>query len=69
MVNQDSKRESPSFEFTPPSRDELRFYRMQVAIKFLMISYLLVTIALAVFLEQNLILLALLFLFNTALTF
>ena len=51
-------------QFTPESRDERKFKRIQCAQAFLCVAYLAVVIALTVLFKENFILLALIFLFN-----
>ena len=56
--------EPAKFEFTKPSKSELAFYRNRFSFRLLCIAYVIVVLALAFFLQESLILLALIFIFN-----
>ena len=58
------KAKSDKFEFTKPSKHELTYKRRKMYCWILSISYFLVTIALAILLEESHVLLALILLFN-----
>ena len=60
----ESKENSSKFEYTKASKDETKFKRNRIIIRLLMIVYILVVIALVFFLKENLILFALLLIFN-----
>jgi hypothetical protein len=52
------------FEYTKPSKDEIKFKRNRILIRSLILIYILVVGALVFFLQENLILFALLLVFN-----
>lgn len=52
------------FEFTKPSKDEVKFKRNRIIVKSLILVYILVICALVFFLKENLIFLALILILN-----
>ena len=57
-------KEPAKFEFTKPSKSEIAFYRNRFSFRLLCIAYVIVVVALAYFLQEDLILLALVFIFK-----
>ena len=56
--------EPAKFQFTKPSKDEIKFYRNRFSFRLLCLAYVLVVVALSFFFQESLVLLALIFIVN-----